>query len=131
MRALALCGAAMMAAFCLTPASAAAQTSAAGAELVMIEEDWCPWCARWHEEIGAVYAKTAEGRRAPLRRMDIHGPAVPALALSPRVHYTPTFVLMRRGEEVGRIEGYPGEDFFWPLLNQLLAKLPAKEAPKP
>lgn len=131
MRALALCGAAMTLAFCLAPASSAAQTRAETAELVMVEEGWCPWCARWHEEIGGVYAKTAEGRRAPLRRIDIHGPALHGLGLSPRIHYTPTFVLMQRGAEVGRIEGYPGEDFFWPLLNQLLARLPAKAAPKP
>jgi hypothetical protein len=38
------------------------------------------------------------------------------------VIYTPTFIILSNGAEVARIEGYPGEDFFWPLLNQALVK---------
>jgi hypothetical protein len=29
-------------------------------------------------------------------------------------------VLVENGAEIGRIEGYPGEDFFWGLLKQML-----------
>jgi hypothetical protein len=32
------------------------------------------------------------------------------------------------GKEAGRIEGYPGEDFFWLQLSDLLKKLPGKKA---
>ena len=41
-----------------------------------------------------------------------------------RANFTPTFILVEGGEEIGRIEGYPGEHFFWPMLGQLLKKLP-------
>jgi hypothetical protein len=34
--------------------------------------------------------------------------------------FTPTFVLVADGREVGRITGYPGEDFFWGLLQRLI-----------
>ena len=34
--------------------------------------------------------------------------------------FTPTFVLVREGRELARIEGYPGEDFFWGLLAAML-----------
>lgn len=37
--------------------------------------------------------------------------------------YTPTFILLEDGQEVGRIEGYPGEGFFWGLLGKMLEKL--------
>jgi len=37
--------------------------------------------------------------------------------------YTPTFVLVDKGKEIGRIRGYPGEGFFWGLLQQLISKL--------
>ena len=37
--------------------------------------------------------------------------------------YTPTFVLMDQGAEVGRITGYAGEEFFWGLLGVELKKL--------
>ena len=32
----------------------------------------------------------------------------------------PTFVMLNDGRETGRIEGYPGDEFFWPLLNELI-----------
>ena len=93
------------------------------ADLVMVEEAGCHWCERWNEEIGVIYDKTEEGRRAPLRRVDIH--ALPGeLAFASRPQYTPTFILFEDGAEIGRIEGYPGEDFFWPLLARLIERLP-------
>ena len=98
--------------------------AASPAELVMFEEDGCPWCIRWNEEVGGSYAKTPEGELAPLRRVDITEPVPSDLELAMKPRYTPTFVLVEDGVEVGRIEGYPGADFFWPLLQNLLEKLP-------
>jgi len=97
-------------------------------ELVMVEETYCHWCERWNEEIGVVYDKTEEGRRAPLRRVDISDPIPDDLTFKSHPNYTPTFILIEDGVEVGRIEGYPGEDFFWPMLGQLLDKLPKDAA---
>ncbi len=93
------------------------------AELLMFEEPGCPWCAAWQTEIGVVYDKTAEGRRAPLRRVDMTAPRPRDLEAVGAVVFSPTFVLFAEGAEVGRIVGYPGEDFFWPMLNDLLARL--------
>ena len=93
------------------------------AELVMFESDDCAWCERWHREIGAIYGKTEEARLAPLRRVDIHDRVPEDLSRLKVARYTPTFVLIQDGEEVGRILGYPGEDFFWGLLAEELSKL--------
>lgn len=102
-------------------------TGPRAAELVMVEEDGCPWCDRWNAEIGVIYDRTDEGRIAPLRRVDLH--ALPGdIAFATRPRYSPTFVLMEAGVEIGRIEGHPGEDFFWPLLNRLLDRLPKAPA---
>ncbi len=98
----------------------------AGDALLMIEEETCPWCQRWDEEIGVVYHKTEEGQRAPLRRVDIGAPLPDGVTLKSPARYTPTFVLLRDGVEVDRIEGYPGEEFFWGLLNEMLDRLPAR-----
>lgn len=95
------------------------------AELIMFEEHGCMWCERWNEEVGDAYPLTREGRRAPLVRRDIHDGPPEGVTLAMRPGFTPTFVLVENGAEVGRIEGYPGEDFFWPMLNALLARLPA------
>lgn len=99
--------------------------SAQAAELVMFETLGCPWCMAWDAEVGIIYHKTAEGRTAPLRRLDIGDPRPPDLAALPDIIYTPTFVLMDGGRDVGRILGYLGEDQFWGLLGELLARLPA------
>ena len=88
-------------------------------------EPGCPYCRLWDREIAPVYPKTAEARRAPLQAIDRHDPALAALKLASPVRYTPTFVLMEKGEELGRIEGYPGEHFFWGRLATLLDRLPA------
>ncbi len=88
--------------------------------LLMAEEDGCMWCARWDTEISKIYPKTPEGHAAPLQRIDIHAAMPEGIALERPLYYTPTFVLLDSGQEVGRIEGYPGEDFFWGLLGVLL-----------
>ena len=91
------------------------------AELVMVEQTGCEWCERWNEEIAPIYPKTTEGKFAPLRRVDIF--AMPEeLSVARRVVFTPTFLIVENGQELARLEGYPGEDFFWPLLANLLKK---------
>lgn len=98
---------------------------AAAAELVMLERPGCGWCLRWNREIAPIYPKTAEGRLAPLRRVDVTRPWPDDLTAVAGDVYTPTFIVVEKGVEVGRLRGYPGEHFFWPLLNEMLDRLPA------
>jgi len=100
----------------LWPASLAAETL-----LLMAEENGCYWCGKWHDEIGPIYPKTAEGRTAPLRPFDLHR-ETPNVVFANSVHFTPTFILVQDGVEVGRLEGYPGEDFFWGLLDMMFER---------
>jgi thioredoxin-related protein len=98
--------------------------AARAAELVMLQQPGCVWCARWDREIAPAYPKTAEGKRAPLRRVDITKPWPQDLAGVRLERLTPTFVLVEDGAEIARLRGYPGDEFFWFLLDQMLAKLP-------
>jgi hypothetical protein len=102
---------------------AAAPVRAIAAELVMFEEAGCSWCQRWHREVGAGYPLSDEGRRAPLRRLHIQEARRSGVVLAGPVTVTPTFVLVDSGVEVGRITGYPGADFFWGMLAEMLARL--------
>ena len=102
-----------------------APASARAAELVMFEQAGCVWCAAFDREIAPVYGKTDEGRRAPLRRVDIDRPRPPDLAFIEGERLTPLFVLIDKGREIGRIRGYPGDDHFWGLLGALVRKLDA------
>lgn len=95
--------------------------------LVMVEEQGCFWCARWEREIGPIYPKTAEGRIAPLRKVEIHGPEIKEFDLKGPPAYTPTFILVNDGAEVGRLEGYPGDEFFWFMIQKIIEKLPEEQ----
>ena len=95
-------------------------TAANAAELLMFELQGCPWCVKWHREIGQGYPLSAEGLRAPLRIVDIKAPLPDGVTLDKSVTSSPTFVLVEEGHEIGRITGYPGADFFWGLLDELL-----------
>jgi hypothetical protein len=112
---------------------ALAGASAHAAELVMFTQKGCPWCERFDREIAPAYDKTDEGRRAPLRRVDIGKSMPPDLAFVRRERFTPVFVLVDGGVEFGRIRGYPGDTFFWGLLAGLIEKLDRGEtaAPEP
>ena len=101
------------------------------AELVMFEQKGCVWCQRFDREIAPAYARTAEGKRAPLRRVDIARPVPEDLSFVVRERFTPVFVLVENGAEFGRIRGYPGETFFWGLLANLLERLDRGEPSAP
>jgi hypothetical protein len=94
-------------------------TAANAAELVMFRRDGCSWCAKWDREIGPIYPRTEFNLRAPVRQVNLDRDRDPSIVHAP-IRYTPTFVLIENGKEVGRIEGYPGEEFFWVRLENLL-----------
>ncbi len=90
----------------------------------MLEQKGCIWCDMWHSQIGRIYPKTSEGKIAPLREIDIDGDIPADLAGIHIDRLTPTFVLMDNGVEIDRLRGYPGDEFFWFLLDEMLKKLP-------
>jgi hypothetical protein len=92
--------------------------SAGGVRLIMVEEAGCRFCRAWDAEIGTGYRKSAEGRFAPLKRLARSAPELKAFA---PVVYTPTFLVVRANEELGRITGYPGADYFYDELRAILA----------
>lgn len=97
---------------------------AMAAELVVFERDGCPWCVRWNREVGSIYDKTDEAQRLPLRRVNLDRGTPQGLRLDVPVRFTPTFVVVERDQEIGRITGYINDDTFWGLLGTLIAKLP-------
>jgi hypothetical protein len=100
--------------------------AAGAAELVMFRRDGCSYCARWDREIGPIYPKTDVGRRVALRMLNLDRGSAASVRIHGSIHYTPTFVLVENGEEVGRIEGYAGNDFFFGLLESLVERLPPR-----
>lgn len=97
-----------------------AEPAQADIALLMFEQPGCLYCAAWNEEVAPEYPLTDEGRAAPLRRLQLREALPEGIVLDRPAVFTPTFVLVSGGAEVGRIEGYVSEDFFWPLLGQLI-----------
>jgi thioredoxin-related protein len=102
-------------------AALASAAPAAAVELIMVEQRGCLYCRMWHDQVGPdEYSRTTEGAFAPLRRIDLHAPYPEDLSFASPLRITPTFVLVEDGAELARMEGYPGEDFFWGLLGMML-----------
>ncbi|MFN6976739.1 MAG: thioredoxin family protein [Gemmobacter sp.] len=117
----------LLAAFALIP-FLVLPAQAEGLRLLMVEQPGCIYCARWDAEVGDAYALTPEGQAAPLLRHRLRAALPYGVTLTRPAVFTPTFILLdAQGQETGRIEGYPGEDFFWGLLGRLLedAAVPA------
>jgi thioredoxin-related protein len=92
-------------------------------ELLMFEREGCVWCQRWDREIGSIYHKTAEAKLLPLRRINTESQAARDITLASPVRYTPTFVVVDNGREIGRITGYVSDDAFWGLLAALATRI--------
>jgi len=101
----------------LSPASSGA------AELVYFGSSSCPVCETWDREVGEIYAKTEESKALPLRHHDVHDDKPADLAFIKGVVFTPTFVAVENGREIGRIVGYMGDFFFWEQMDGLVQKL--------
>ncbi len=110
---------------------ALAASAAPAAELVVVEQAGCAYCARFDAEIAPAWPNTEQGRRAPLRRVDLHGEWPADLVGVRRPELTPTFVLLDDGgHEAARLSGYPGDEHFWFLVDGMLERLaPAGDAP--
>lgn len=88
--------------------------------MMMVDQRGCVYCARWDAEIGPGFTASAEGKAAPLLRVDIDGPWPDGIVLESRPVITPTFILLDRGVELARVEGYVGETYFYPVLDEMM-----------
>ena len=102
----------------LLPARAASLFDGSN-HLVMVDDAGCVYCAKWDREVRQSYEASPEGQFAPLTRQRLGSPQLSGLG---RLAYTPTFVLIVRGQEAGRIVGYAGADFFWVEIDRLFSK---------
>ncbi|WP_348271089.1 hypothetical protein [Aureimonas sp. Leaf454] len=103
-------------------------TAVGAAELLMFEQRACPFCEAFLREIAPDYPRSRAGGRAPLRRVDIWESRTGGIeGLDPAV-FTPTFVLVEDGREVGRLMGYPGRRYFYAEIDALIDRLASGDA---
>ena len=103
------------------PISTADSQAQAELSMVMVSQPGCYYCRKWLNEIAPIYPKTDLGKTAPLAHIDIKDSG--QIALLRPVVFTPTFLFVRGGKELARIEGYTSEDFFWALGEQYVGEI--------
>jgi hypothetical protein len=102
------------------PAAAFGQAFAGRNALLMVDDPACVYCRKWMREVSQGYQASAEGRAFPLVRRN-RGHA--DLAGFQGVIYTPTFLVLAKGREAGRIVGYTGADFFWADVERIITSV--------
>ena len=93
------------------------------AQLVMVDSRGCTYCAKFNREVAPKYSTSDAGKLAPLRKVSPVKRWPADLKGVRPVHFTPVFILVNDGREVGRFAGYNTEAKFWSRLQPLLAKL--------
>ena len=102
---------------------AAAASFAEAAQLVMIDSAACSYCQRFKHEVAPTYAATRFGENAPLRLVSVLKRWPEDLKAVTPMRFTPVFILVEHGKEVGRMYGYKGKDDFWARLEVLFTYL--------
>jgi len=92
-------------------------------ELLVFEHPDCTYCAIFRRDVLPKYRHAVPGDAVPLRFIDIAVTDTAGLALQSRIDTVPTAVLMKDGNEIGRIAGYWGPTNFFKLLSHMLARL--------
>lgn len=91
-----------------------------GFTLLVLEVTPCSACDLVRKHIEPVYARSPLSRDIPLRYLDLNMVDEANLGLSSPITVVPTIVLMRDGQEISRIVGYPGPTTFFHAVDYML-----------
>jgi thioredoxin-related protein len=102
-------------------AGATRADDAAGLRMLMIEQPGCAYCVAFNRDIAPIYERSPEGAAAPLVHVDLRADMPEDVTLAYPPSTTPTFILVGPdGNELSRLIGFPGEDFFWAYVGDMI-----------
>lgn len=93
-------------------------------ELIVVEADGCIYCQIFRRDVLPVYQTSEEGKKVPIRFVDVNDVDANHLDFNGSVDIVPTFVVVKSRHEVGRIAGYVGPENFFHSINYLLGSAP-------
>jgi Thioredoxin len=105
-------------------------SAAHAAELVMFDGKWCGRCKQFLAEVAPVYHTTPPGKAMPLRVVDLQQ-TKPWFRIAAPIEGTPTFVLVDKGVERGRITGYTTREAFLQQSYALMGQLQQSPRARP
>ena len=90
-------------------------------KLLYFYSDTCAYCKAWENEIANIYLKTEFEDQFKLSFIDFSSNAdFEKYGISKIVKVTPTFIFVKNKTEVGRIEGYNGQELFWWQVDEII-----------
>ena len=93
-------------------------------KLLYFYSDTCAYCEAWENEIADIYMKTEFQEKFKLSFIDFFSKVdLEKYGISKIVKVTPTFVFVRDKTEIGRIEGYNGQELFWWQVDDVIASI--------
>lgn len=93
-------------------------------ELLVVEVEGCIYCLVFRRDVLPNYQQSAQARSVPMRFIDLNEAEEQKVRLSEPVTQVPTILLMKEGQELGRISGYLGPENFYHAINRLISGTP-------
>ncbi len=88
--------------------------------MLVFEHPDCVYCRVFRRDVLPKYRASVRSDLAPLRFVDVQSESMDRMVLNGRIDTVPTVVVMRDGQEVGRIVGYWGPTNFFKMLAHLI-----------
>ena len=102
--------------------TAIVHNAAADVRLIMVTSEHCPYCQAWERDVGAVFNKSPYAAKLPLTRVEIGSKMPKNTSLKKPIIGTPTFLIIRNGQEIDRQRGYVDEEIFYWWLSEYMAE---------
>jgi len=93
-------------------------------ELIVVEADGCIYCNIFRRDVLPAYETSEQGKKVPVRFVDVNDIDAGHLDFNTSVDIVPTFVVTKSRHEVGRISGYVGPEDFFHSINYLVGSAP-------
>jgi thioredoxin-related protein len=90
-------------------------------EIVVVEAEGCIYCPVFRRDVLPAYQSTPRAKSVPMRFADVGAVEAGSLMLSGSIDSVPTVLVLKGGEEVGRVAGYVGRENFFRSIDGLLA----------
>ena len=94
----------------------------ADTRVIMVTSEYCPSCQAWERDVGAVFSNSPYAAQLPLTRVEIGNKMPGKIILKKPITGTPTFLIIRNGQEIDRQRGYQDEEIFYWWLSEHMAK---------
>ncbi|CAA2137273.1 hypothetical protein [Hyphomicrobium sp. ghe19] len=93
-------------------------------ELIVVEAEGCIYCEIFRRDVLPAYETSEQGKKVPVRFVDVNDVDAGHLDFNASVDIVPTFVVVKSQHEVGRISGYVGPENFFHSISYLLGSAP-------